>query len=1014
MPLLDALNLEPSQSRLLFGIHEHFRPPSLDQNRGEEEKPSPSKEPLSEGRGSHTTGRNNVGGTRSQEVDEEQRVSPGTEAQLPGSVIPEDDDSSPSSCLRQQLTNFTFPGLDPSCRTPGSLPRGPRCVVAPSMPTLPEEEEGSEHRESAQRSKSNVPASAARMNSTPAIVLPEVTGPSVRDFDQAAHIRCHSPIQRRSNRNSKASSASSLTSVDGEGRVYDLVNDELPDVELSDEDKKKNAELLEEAKKISESFLNRRHRHSRASLGDSPPARTPTTSPSPSRSNSITRQQHIELEVPAVSPPPQPAEEPRPPLIRDKEIKKHTRKLSPTRKTIEIRKLSPGSAGSWVTASGKVVGASVQQNNTVSLEPRPRSESKPLDNNGHGTHTKGTLSASSTQAAPDCKALPGRHSQPQVSDLRAPQTDGVQNPPRSRAPCRAEIKSLSSQPLLRAISWECLELDGELKAPPSPPIQAAESFGFSDVLEASQLKASNCKELPTQPKLQKLTKLREENKLMRNQNLAGQRLPDLSEITEQDRGPSPDPSPAPDGSTCGSDIMPSITDSLLRKLKVQRSLPGGLPPLTEKEIEKPQKKRKRKKKEKTRTGRRKRKEERIAKKMPLTTRNTFIQLSLAFKNDSYTLETRLGLAERERNLAEDNTEKELENFRSELKSSASLWMHSDHRDAQERLLETVAVLQRLAIRLSGRAEVVGAVRQEKRMSKATEVMMQYVDNLKRMYEKDHAELAEFKKLANQNSSRSYTPYGDGCDDGVPRTARSMSLTLGKTVPRRRVSVAVLPKFINFPGQSTSNSTMTSIAPVMESNSATSTSSSESSTTPSSSSRNGQPSSLMLSPLIETKQNGDREAERLTPDVQQAHVELTRPETKAKIEEEAFNKGYQEGLKAQLNQEQKELRQEVGRAEDASKKPQEEPSVEEGRKTSKLEEVSELVVRLWPKPLKRRSVMWLVAAAVLLLAVLTSMVTSHREPCEQEAGTPGVKGLCSSGPSSPWPFSRLWHKTRAQA
>lgn len=41
------------------------------------------------------------------------------------------------------------------------------------------------------------------------------------------------------------------------------------------------------------------------------------------------------------------------------------------------------------------------------------------------------------------------------------------------------------------------------------------------------------------------------------------------------------------------------------------------------------------------------------------------------------------------------------------------------------------------------------------MSKATEVMMQYVENLKRTYEKDHAELAEFKKLANQNSNRSY-------------------------------------------------------------------------------------------------------------------------------------------------------------------------------------------------------------------------------------------------------------------
>lgn len=49
--------------------------------------------------------------------------------------------------------------------------------------------------------------------------------------------------------------------------------------------------------------------------------------------------------------------------------------------------------------------------------------------------------------------------------------------------------------------------------------------------------------------------------------------------------------------------------------------------------------------------------------------------------------------------------------------------------------------------------------QEKRMSKATEVMMQYVENLKRTYEKDHAELMEFKKLANQNSSRSCGPSG---------------------------------------------------------------------------------------------------------------------------------------------------------------------------------------------------------------------------------------------------------------
>lgn len=41
----------------------------------------------------------------------------------------------------------------------------------------------------------------------------------------------------------------------------------------------------------------------------------------------------------------------------------------------------------------------------------------------------------------------------------------------------------------------------------------------------------------------------------------------------------------------------------------------------------------------------------------------FVQLSLAFRNDSYTLESRINQAERERNLAEENTEKELDNFK---------------------------------------------------------------------------------------------------------------------------------------------------------------------------------------------------------------------------------------------------------------------------------------------------------------------------------------------------------------
>lgn len=63
------------------------------------------------------------------------------------------------------------------------------------------------------------------------------------------------------------------------------------------------------------------------------------------------------------------------------------------------------------------------------------------------------------------------------------------------------------------------------------------------------------------------------------------------------------------------------------------------------------------------------------------------------------------------------------------------------------------------------------------MSKATEVMMQYVENLKRTYEKDHAELMEFKKLANQNSSRS-CPSGKELGFGLPPSWSSMQVTLG--------------------------------------------------------------------------------------------------------------------------------------------------------------------------------------------------------------------------------------------
>lgn len=61
---------------------------------------------------------------------------------------------------------------------------------------------------------------------------------------------------------------------DSTGNVIDLVKDQLPELQLSEEDRQKNLELLEQAKKVSDRFLTRRGRRSTSSLTDSPTGNT--------------------------------------------------------------------------------------------------------------------------------------------------------------------------------------------------------------------------------------------------------------------------------------------------------------------------------------------------------------------------------------------------------------------------------------------------------------------------------------------------------------------------------------------------------------------------------------------------------------------------------------------------------------------------------------------------------------------------------------------------------------------
>uniref|UniRef100_UPI0037E76F1D inositol 1,4,5-triphosphate receptor associated 1 isoform X2 n=1 Tax=Semicossyphus pulcher TaxID=241346 RepID=UPI0037E76F1D len=795
-----------------------------------------------------------------------------------------------------------------------------RPSLLPTMPTLPEEEEDSpEELDSSSSSPSTSAPGETRavVMAAPTIVYPQQATIIQQDGRPLEQTRPHSPRARLA----RKSSAGPITTVDSTGNVIDLVKDPLPELQLSEEDRQKNLELLEQAKKVSDRFLTRRGRRSSGSLSESPtgvsPTPTPSSSPCQSRSSSLTVAPQTEathvnsqsvgqhLGVPSVR-------EQHDITTQEKE----SNRLLVDWKPIEKRKVSSG------TLTPRFA---VQKENCDPSLPKSPPALNKADDGGRNPN----------QAPATGVAKP------------------VPRPPTQLAPCTAEIKTIGAfPPLMRAVSWDAVGSLNSRNGAPSFPPTLEETL--SDKPRDAVFKSSGYKDLPGQPGgVHKLSKLKEEHKLMRNQSISGSKLPDLSEAAEQEKGPPPTTNS--EEAREKSDAMPNISDVMLRKLKLHRGLPGCAPPLSEKEVE-----------------------------------NAFVQLSLAFRNDNYTLEMRLKQAERERNLTEEDTEKELEEFKGALKMTAPQWQNLEQRESYQRLIETLSVLHRLATRLSSRAEIVGAVRQEKRMNKATEVMMQYVENLKRTYEKDHAELMEFKKLANQNSNRCYGGSVDAGDDGVPRPSRSMSLTLGKALPRRRVSVAVVPKFnlLNIPGQTPATAgpgpntgpnagpTAGAALPVLcEANDVKGNTATEAPTP-------------TATPTAESgKSVTEQESEPAKPAVNLEEIRAEiRAELKAKIEEEAYNKGLQEGLK-QSKVLQEEKREEETAAEKLLEmKNKDEESGKKIQTSRRMEEVLVLLGRVCPKIPVSRRLLWMALTLFVVMCLVISIFAFFSEKYNRREDT----------------------------
>ncbi|XP_062974927.1 inositol 1,4,5-triphosphate receptor associated 2-like [Elgaria multicarinata webbii] len=159
----------------------------------------------------------------------------------------------------------------------------------------------------------------------------------------------------------------------------------------------------------------------------------------------------------------------------------------------------------------------------------------------------------------------------------------------------------------------------------------------------------------------------------------------------------------------------------------------------------------------------------------------------------FTLRRRVQIEERTRNTSEENIQQELAQCQSMLQKLDQACLDTRHKELVEHLQSSLTVLAAAIERATTAAEKLGAVHQEARMSRATEVMVQHVENLKRHHLREHTELEEMKRLIQQNSRN--RQLAENRDDGEQKLKHPTMRMFQQGSARRRVSIAVIPKHL---------------------------------------------------------------------------------------------------------------------------------------------------------------------------------------------------------------------------
>ncbi|XP_030589515.1 lymphoid-restricted membrane protein isoform X2 [Archocentrus centrarchus] len=171
----------------------------------------------------------------------------------------------------------------------------------------------------------------------------------------------------------------------------------------------------------------------------------------------------------------------------------------------------------------------------------------------------------------------------------------------------------------------------------------------------------------------------------------------------------------------------------------------------------------------------------------------FSQIALSFRCDQYTLKQRLQAEEHARNLAEENVQLELSRGRETLEILKGLCLDSKRSKILQKLELSLDILGGTVERISNTAEVLGAVHQEARVSRAVELMVAHVERLKRRYDRNLTELEEARGRMQQQQQQHQNPCRNTTDPKAstePEESENTSKDVQQPVGRR-VCVSVI-------------------------------------------------------------------------------------------------------------------------------------------------------------------------------------------------------------------------------